>query len=101
MLLGVSGVMTMKIINSTNKMSISGTTFISAIAPPLLSPTLIPIAILLSAHPCEGLKPWCRAGWEPARHRNLFQKLPSTNGATLMQSAMKKTQSALGGGGGG
>jgi hypothetical protein len=30
-------------------MSMSGTTFISAIAPPLLSPTFIPIANLLSA----------------------------------------------------
>jgi hypothetical protein len=30
-------------------MSMSGTTFISAIAPPLLSPTDIPIATLLSA----------------------------------------------------
>src|SRR5215467_10213179 len=52
--LGVSGVMTMKIIKSTSKISMSGTTFISAIAPPLFSPTCIPIASLLSAHPCEG-----------------------------------------------
>jgi hypothetical protein len=29
----------------------SGTTFISAIAPPLLSPTCIPIELLLSARP--------------------------------------------------
>src|SRR6266852_5290681 len=49
--LGVSGVMTMKMIRSTSKMSISGTTFISAIAPPLLSPTCIPIELLLSARP--------------------------------------------------
>src|SRR5712692_3673306 len=49
--LGVSGVMTMKIISSTSRMSISGTTFISAIAPPLLSPTCIPIELLLSARP--------------------------------------------------
>src|SRR5580704_19115295 len=41
--------MTMKIMSSTSKISISGTTFISAIAPPLLSPTDIPIANLLSA----------------------------------------------------
>jgi hypothetical protein len=32
-------------------MSISGTTFISAIAPPLLSPTVIPIVHLLLACP--------------------------------------------------
>src|SRR5215510_2953239 len=37
----------MKIIKSTSKISMSGTTFISAIAPPLLSPTCIPIASLL------------------------------------------------------
>src|SRR5580700_5822085 len=41
--------MTMKMMSSTSKISISGTTFISAIAPPLLSPTDIPIANLLSA----------------------------------------------------
>src|SRR5271168_1681106 len=41
--------MTMKMMSSTSKMSISGTMFISAIAPPLLSPTDIPIANLLSA----------------------------------------------------
>ncbi len=41
---GVNGVITMKMISSTSRMSISGTTFISAIAPPLLSPTLMPIA---------------------------------------------------------
>ncbi len=46
-----SGVITMKMISSTSKMSISGTTFISAIAPPLLSPTCIPIELLLSARP--------------------------------------------------
>src|SRR6267142_3371547 len=46
--LGVSGVITMKIIRSTSKISISGTTFISATAPPLLLPTLIPIASLQS-----------------------------------------------------
>src|ERR1700693_4090656 len=39
--------MTMKMINNTSKISISGTTFISAIAPPLLSPTFMPIADLL------------------------------------------------------
>src|SRR5580658_3543851 len=43
--------MTMKMISSTSKMSMSGTTFISAIAPPLLSPTDIPMVNLLSA--CE------------------------------------------------
>src|SRR5208282_4901960 len=41
--------MTMKMMSSTSKMSISGTMFISAIAPPLFSPTDIPIANLLSA----------------------------------------------------
>src|SRR5580692_1477010 len=41
--------MTMKMMSSTSKISISGTTFISAIAPPLFSPTDIPIANLLSA----------------------------------------------------
>src|SRR5580704_9127111 len=41
--------MTMKMMSNTSKMSMSGTTFISAIAPPLLSPTDIPIANLLSA----------------------------------------------------
>jgi hypothetical protein len=41
--------MTMKMMSNTSKMSMSGTTFISAIAPPLLSPTDIPIVILLSA----------------------------------------------------
>src|SRR5580700_2036139 len=41
--------MTMKMMSNTSKMSMSGTTFISAIAPPLLSPTVIPIATLLSA----------------------------------------------------
>src|SRR6266480_2929498 len=55
--LGVSGVITMKMISSTSRMSISGTTFISAIAPPLLSPTLIPIALLLLACPGELSRP--------------------------------------------
>src|SRR5260221_3333201 len=55
--LGVSGVITMKIMRSTSKISISGTTFISATAPPLLLPTLIPIASLQSAPTCEGLEP--------------------------------------------
>src|SRR5277367_1845983 len=41
--------MTMKMMSSTSKMSISGTMFISAIAPPLFSPTDIPIVNLLSA----------------------------------------------------
>src|SRR5215510_5543932 len=95
--LGVSGVITMKIIKSTSKISISGTTFISAIAPPLLSPTCIPIASLLltqrlagktsvkpaarqlvpnvekfpktSLQPCEGPELSRYAGWEPT-HRN-------------------------------
>src|SRR5882724_5558586 len=73
-------------IKSTSKMSISGTTFISAIVPPLLSPTCIPIASLLSAHPCEGREPLRRAGWEPARHRNFsstaLATILTTNGAT-------------------
>src|SRR5499433_1755353 len=94
---GVSGVMTMKIIKSTSKISMSGTTFISAIAPPLLSPTCIPIASLLltqrlagktsvkpaarqrvpnvekfpkqTLQPCEGPELSRCAGWEPT-HRN-------------------------------
>src|SRR5215472_11333073 len=40
--------MTMKMIRRTSRMSINGTTFISAMAPPLLSPTCIPIDLLLS-----------------------------------------------------
>src|SRR5713101_2951180 len=45
--LGVRGVMTMKMISRTRRMSISGTTFISAIAP-LLVPTCIPMTSFLS-----------------------------------------------------
>src|SRR5271170_3544399 len=41
--LGVSGVITIKMISNTSKISINGTTFISAIALPLLSPTDIPM----------------------------------------------------------
>src|SRR5437879_4441245 len=71
--------MTMKMIRSTSKMSISGTTFISAIAPPLLSPTCIPIELLLSAVPSE-----YRAGRVPRRCGKgaAFnrQKLQQTNG---------------------
>src|SRR4029077_19424613 len=68
--------MTMKIISSTNKMSISGTTFISAIAPPLLSPTCIPIELLLSARPervsggpCAAPL-WERRGVQPAKNHS-------------------------------
>src|SRR5262245_42238561 len=39
--------MTMKMIRRTSRMSINGTTFISAMAPPLVSPTCIPIDLLL------------------------------------------------------
>src|SRR5713101_1671859 len=76
--LGVSGVMTMKIISSTSRMSISGTTFISAIAPPLLSPTCIPIELLLgpSLRVIQAIRP--RRLWESARRRNR-KKRPQTN----------------------
>src|SRR5207245_2431252 len=40
---GVRGVITMKMIKSTRRMSISGTTFIEAMAPPFFPPTSIPI----------------------------------------------------------
>src|ERR1700680_2715379 len=42
---GVSGVITMKIMIRTNRISISGTTFIVAISPPLFPPTSIPIVV--------------------------------------------------------
>jgi hypothetical protein len=37
----------MKMINSTRRMSMSGTTFMDAIAPPFFPPTSIPIGLLL------------------------------------------------------
>src|SRR5690348_14004761 len=45
--LGVSGVMTMKMISSTSSTSISGVTFMSAVGPPPAPPTAIPIVVLL------------------------------------------------------
>src|SRR5271165_2860039 len=75
--LGVSGVMTMKMISSTSKISISGTTFISAIAPPLLSPTDIPMAILLSLREPFSVQPR-RVGDGAARgsYKRMGEKLP-------------------------
>src|SRR5579872_4254962 len=49
--LGVSGVITMKIISRTRRMSISGTTFIEAIAP-FFAPTSIPIFVTPLVLPC-------------------------------------------------
>src|SRR5580698_2407109 len=58
----------MKMISSTSRMSISGTTFISAIAPPLLSPTLMPMATSpVSLLRFELCRPVSRAVWESAR----------------------------------
>src|SRR5580700_12108670 len=96
--------MTMKMMSNTSKMSMSGTTFISAIAPPLLSPTDIPIANLLSAcisRALQAIKPR-RVGSGAAL---LTQQ---TNGANVRTPARTPPQGlqspdgveALGGGGG-
>jgi hypothetical protein len=57
----------MKMMSNTSKMSMSGTTFISAIEPPLFSPTDIPIVNLLSACALRLCRPLSRARWDPAR----------------------------------
>src|SRR5207247_11335098 len=75
---GVSGVMTMKIMISTSRMSINGTTLGDESAPPFSPPTSIPIASLLwawdRAAP-QAVKP-CRVG-SGAALRN-----QQTNGTT-------------------
>src|ERR1700730_14335868 len=96
--------MTMKIMSSTSKMSISGTTFISAIAPPLLSPTDIPIENLLSAcvsRALQAIKP--RQVGSGAAF--LTQQTNGANTSKLSQTTLQRLQSAdgeevLGGGGG-
>src|SRR6266436_4859236 len=96
--------MTMKMMSSTSKMSMSGTTFISAIAPPLFSPIDIPIANLLSAcfsQALQAIKPrqvgsgaalltqQTNGANAPRTCPNIPQRLQSADGAD-----------ALGGGGG-
>src|SRR5579859_2327871 len=79
--LGVRGVMTMKIINSTSRMSMSGTTFISAMAPPLLSPTCIPIELSPVGPPLASVAGRGAApSWEPALRGN--RKRQQTNVTT-------------------
>src|SRR5215831_1857647 len=75
--LGVSGVITMKIIKSTSKISMSGTTFISAIAPPLLSPTCIPIASLLLTQRLAGKTSVKPAACQLVPNVEKFPKQPS------------------------
>src|SRR5579864_6333829 len=52
--LGVSGVITIKMMSKTKRMSMSGTTFIEAIAP-FLAPTSIPMFVLLLVCRCASV----------------------------------------------